>query len=74
MKKVKDLTVSVTYRVQLGNVEMPKKTYNQIFEAAKNGDEIEPNLPHYSDAAEWLSCNIREKDCMDWCVEIEDIS
>ncbi len=75
MITVKDLTVKVTYRVGLGDVEMPQDVYDQINEAADNGDEISiSGLSEYPEALEWLSSNIREGDCMDWVAEIEDIS
>lgn len=74
MKKVKDLEVKVTYRVGFGNFKMPGKVYEQLMKAAFNGDEIESDGLDYPDAAEWLSNNIREKDCTSWEAEIEDIS
>jgi len=75
MKTVKDLTVKVTYRVGLGDVEMPQKVYDQIVEAAENGDDIDPSGSRkYADAADWLSDNIRERDCMDCEAEIEEVS
>lgn len=74
MITVKDLTVKVTYRVGLGDVEMPEKVFEQIMEAAENCDEIDPSGMQYADAGEWLSNNIREGDCMDWSAEIEEIT
>lgn len=75
MKTVKDLIVEVKYRVRLGDVEMPQKVYDQLIEATDNGDVIDPiGMPKYPEAAEWLSDNIRERDCMDWECEIQDIS
>lgn len=75
MKTIKDLTVEVKYRVGLGYVEVPKNVYEQLMEATNNGDVIDPSYcPKYPEAAEWLTGNIRERDCMDWECEIEDIS
>jgi len=75
MVTIKDLTVKVTYRVGLGNVEMPEKVHQQLLEASENGDEIEMGgISKYPDAYDWLSDNIRERDCMDWEAEIEDVS
>lgn len=75
MVTIKDLTVKVTYRVGLGEVEMPEKVHQQLLEASEKGDEIEMGgISKYPDAYEWLSDNIRERDCMDWSVEIEDVS
>jgi hypothetical protein len=75
MVTIKDLTVKVTYRVGLGEVEMPEKVHQQLLEASENGDEIEMGgISKYPDAYEWLSDNIRERDCMDWSAEIEDVS
>lgn len=75
MITIKDLTVKVTYRVGLGEVEMPEKVHQQLLEASKKDDEIKMgSISKYSDAYEWLSDNIRERDCMDWEAEIEDVS
>jgi len=75
MRTVKDLTVEVKYRVGLGDVEMPQKVYDQLIEATENGDVIDPSgMLKYPEASEWLSDNIRERDCMDWECEIEEIS
>ncbi len=75
MVTIKDLTVKVTYRVGLGEVEMPEKVHQQLLEASENGDEIEMGgISKYPDAYEWLSDNIRERDCMDWEAEIEEVS
>lgn len=75
MVTIKDLTVKVTYRVGLCEVEMPEKVHQQLLEASENGDEIEMGgISKYPDAYEWLSDNIREHDCMDWEAEIEEVS
>lgn len=74
MKKVKNLTVQVTYRVGLGNVKMPDEVYEQLSDAAEDGRTIEAGGEMYTEAAEWLSNNIRERDCMDWEAEIQEIS
>lgn len=75
MKTIKDLTVEVKYRAGLGDVEVPQNVYDQLMEASDNGDVIDPSYySKYSEAAEWLTDNIRERNCMDWECEIEDIS
>ena len=54
---------------------MTQKVYDQIVEAAENGDDIDPSDPRkYADAANWLLDNISERDCMDWDAEIEEVS
>ena len=74
MEKIKYLTVKVTYRVGLGDFEMPENVYYQLKEASENGQEMEPNGLEFPDAAEWLANNIREGDCTDWWAEIEEFS
>ena len=74
MLKVKDLQVKVTYRVGLGNVEMPENVFDQIQQASESGNEIETGSMEYQDAAEWLTNNIKEGDCMDWSAEIQELS
>lgn len=71
-KKVKSLSLTVTYRVGYGDVEMPKEIYEQLLKAAENGDEIE--IYKYPDVADWMSSNVREGDCMDWKAEIDELS
>jgi len=71
---VKDLRVTVKYSVGLGNVEMPEEAYKQLVEAADNGIAIDPCGMTYLEAADWLGENIKERDCMDWECEVDDIS
>lgn len=74
MIKVENLTVKVTYRVGLGNIEIPKRVYDQIVASSENGHVIHPDTPEYDDAANWLIEGINEQDCMDWEAEIERIN
>lgn len=75
MKTIKGLTVKVTYRVSLGNVEVSDDAYEALGECYDKGGDVP--MPNESDedsaeASEWLSDNIREADAMDWEYEIED--
>jgi hypothetical protein len=74
--KVKDLTIKVTYKVGLGDVEMPKKVYEQLLLASEKWAEIDPTImkEEYREASDWLSENIKEDDCMDWVAEVDEIS
>lgn len=73
MVNIETLTVSVKYRVCLGNLEVPEKVKQQLIEAQERGHEIDPSYcTKYPEAAEWLSDNIRERDCMDWECEVDD--
>ena len=75
MKKIKNLTVKMTYRVGLGNVEVPDDVDDSLAKCYDEGGDVP--MPNESDeysaeASEWLSDNIREADAMDWEYEIED--
>jgi len=73
MATVKDLTVRISYRVTLCDVEMPNDVYDQIHEANENGNDIHlGGVSEYPEALQWLMDNIREGDCIDWEAEIED--
>lgn len=65
MKKIKDLTIKVTYRVGLSDVEVPDKVYDEGGYVPEGDDELE-------NANEWLLDNIRQEDAMDWEFEIDD--
>lgn len=74
MKTIKDLSVKVTYRVGLGNLKVPKKVYDQLNEIVDEGGEVDgTGMEEYPEATEWLTNNIRERDCMDIEYEIEEL-
>ena len=73
MKTIKNLTVTVTYQVGLGNVEVPDKVYDELVDSFESGANINPCSVYFLEAADWLSNNIREKDCSFWEVEIDNI-
>ena len=73
MAKVKELNVKITYRVGLGDLNIPKKVKEQLIEACEKNEEINLQSIKYGEAEEWLSDNIKEGDCFDWTAEIEDI-
>ena len=75
MKVIKNLTVKMTYRVGLCDVEVPDDVYDSLAKCYDEGGDVP--MPGESDkdsveASEWLSDNIREADAMDWDYEIED--
>lgn len=75
MIKVEDLTVKVTYKVGLGDLEIPKNVYEQLQSAFNEGKELDPSdTRFYPEAALWLSDNIKERDCMEWSAEVEELS
>ena len=60
MKNIKDLTIKVTYRVGLGNVEVPDEVYNELAKAYDEGGDVPEWDDELENAKEWLSDNIRE--------------
>jgi hypothetical protein len=71
-KKVNRLSLTVTYKVGYGEINMPKEIYEQMVEAAQKGDEIE--MHKYPDVADWMSSNVSEEDCIDWKAEIDELT
>jgi hypothetical protein len=74
--EITDLWVKVTYEVRLGDLEMPQEVFDEINEAIDKGRDIDTMLGidnDYQNASEWLTDNIKEKDCMEWKVEIIEI-
>lgn len=74
MKNLKNIQLTVTYTVSLGNVKVSKEVFNQLNSAFELGDEIDVNNPAYLKAADWINSNVKESDCMDWRVEIDDLN
>jgi hypothetical protein len=73
MAKVKNLSVLVSYRVGLCDVEVPDNILAEL-EELENFIHIDINDVEYEDSLEWLNSNIKEKDAIDWSYEIEDIT
>lgn len=74
MKKIKDLTIKVTYIVELDNVEVSDKVYDALAQCYYNGGNVSPDgmTNEESIAAGWLNDNIRESDAMEWEYDIND--
>lgn len=76
MKTIKDLTVTVTYRVKLDNVEVSDEVYDALSQCYDDGGDVSPMgmTDEEAIAAEWLNDNILASDAMDWEFEIEDFN
>lgn len=80
MKIIKDLTIRMTYRVSLNDVQVPNKVYKAMFECYAEGGKVpmpdECVINGRADltvAPEWLVKHVRESDAVDWDIEIEGI-
>lgn len=71
---VETLDIKVTYKVGLGNVEMPENIYYKLLEKCNKGDEIEMGAIGDEDVMRWINNNIEENDCYEWEAEIKDIT
>lgn len=72
--QVKELNVTVTYRVGLQGLEIPQDVYDELIEAYENNDEINAGSENkYLKASDWLSSNICESDCFDLSTQIDDL-
>ena len=74
MKKIKDLTVTVTYTVGLHDVEVSEKVYDDLNALADKG-RVNCDLMNLDEQVctgfEWLSDHIHESDACDWNYEID---
>ena len=74
MKKIKDLTVTVTYTVGLHDVEVSEKVYDDLNALADKG-RVNCDLMNLDEQVctgfEWLSDHIHESDACDWNYEVD---
>lgn len=74
MKKIKDLTVTVTYTVGLYDVEVTEKVYEALNALADRGrvncDFMDLD-EQVCNGFEWLSDHIHESDACDWNYEVD---
>lgn len=71
MKKIDNMTVTVTYTVGLTNVEVPDNVYDVLSKYDKiDTCTLTPNSDYY-EALDWLGENIEERDGMEWEYEVD---
>jgi hypothetical protein len=74
MKTIKDLNVSVTYKVGLGNISVSEKVFKQLNEIAEKGGNVDLIGMFHPEAVEWLRDTIRQRDCYDIDYDIIELS
>jgi nucleoside-triphosphatase THEP1 len=73
MKKIKNLKVKVTYTVGVGDFEAPENVVEQLKKAMDKSKGISMDeYGYFEEASQWLQQNIRERDSMEWSVEVEE--
>lgn len=78
MKTIKDLTVRMTVRAGLGDVQVSDSVFRGLDKIADKGEitDGEANMSKDKDiieAWEWLGSNINSGDAFSWEYEIEDL-
>lgn len=75
MKRIRSISVSVTYSVTLGDIEVSDDIYEALIDCEmKELDCNDCNLTELEEKTqEWLANNIHESDAYNWSFEIEDI-
>lgn len=69
MKKIVDLSVTVTYTVNYKDIEVPEDVYEQMMENSEfSSDDMENQ-----EAFDWLVHNIEQEDALNWSYEVDDI-
>lgn len=76
MENIKKISVTITYKVGLGEIKAPENVIKQLKKAHENNIEISTGIyqDEYDEAYEWLIDNIKEKDCYDWTCEIDSFN
>lgn len=78
MKKIKKITVKVTYWVTLKDIDVqgdspfPEKVIKEIKQITESGREIKDCSTICVNAQDWLTRNIQERDAYSWKHEIQE--
>jgi len=70
--KVEKLTFEVKYKVGISNLDLPEDVYKELQECLDNGDTVGSDSMKYPNLEMWIVDNVRERDCYQHEVEIED--
>lgn len=73
MKEVKNLTVTVTYQVGFGELEIPEAVYEELVKRAERDKPFKIDDFPQNDAHDWLVSNIKEKFAFEWECKIDEI-
>ena len=79
MKTIKELTVTVTYRVSINDLEVPDNVYGGLCLIYDNGGHVSDGTILYAredevkDAYDYLAENIKEDDGFDFEYELLDM-
>jgi hypothetical protein len=77
MKKIDDITVTVTYKVSLSDIKVSNTLFKQLENLYEYGlfDSSERVIIHEnSSAIDWITNNINEEDAYEWEYEIDDLT
>lgn len=66
MSVVKSIGIEVTYRLEYGNLEIPKRVQDQLLKAMRNNESISYTNEKYEESTEWIKNNIDESDAFEW--------
>jgi hypothetical protein len=71
MKKIKNITVKVTYEVSLSNIEVKDEVYNDLLECYETGEDIDGDS--CDTVMDFIDSYVHEDTCDDICFEIQDL-
>ena len=70
--KVEKISVTVSYKVELSDLEMPDDVFEELVLASEKGIALDIHNLEYPKAANWICDNIEERDAYEWEVEIDN--
>ncbi len=70
---VDELEISVTYTVNLSEVEIPEDIYQELLESYEEGEFINEDISSHSKTADWVKANILMEDRYEWIANVRDI-
>lgn len=73
MKQTKKLKVSVTYVVEVSNMQVPENVLDQLNEIYDQGGELTDADRKFHDAYYWIGESFKEQDAYDWSYNIDEI-
>lgn len=74
MKKIENIQVTVTYSVELNDIEVPDEVYEGLVNGWTFDSEAMNMTKEESAAMDWIEANIEETDATEWRYEVDDIN
>lgn len=73
MKKINNLSITVTYTVIFSDLEVADEVFESLYNVSDEGGHVDELNNSHSKAQDWISDNVKDDDACEWEYTVYDI-